>query len=468
MSKKQRDIIHFSASMISVLQRFSDAFIVFFSVFLIGCITKEKILIQHWLIALSSFSLFQMIGGMTDFYRSWRGVSLRRELIFLIRNWFLANVFCSGILSLLPSLFVGWEFYSLWLGITIFGFVLSRFSIRFAISYIRKLGFNNKNIVIVGASKAGLHLIENIISAPWLGFKVLGYYMPGDTSEVAYNKIGLDYLGNIDALIASAKRGEIDRVYVALYMQDAEVINHILSELSDTTCTVMLVPDVFTFNLLQSRSETINGISVFSLYDTPMSGFNSFIKRVEDLSISFAILLCISPLLLVISILIKLSSPGPIIFKQKRYGIDGKPIEVWKFRSMTVMENGDKITQAKKDDPRVTPLGAFFRRTSLDELPQFFNVIKGDMSIVGPRPHAVAHNEQYRKLIKGYMLRHKVKPGVTGWAQINGWRGETDTLEKMEKRVEYDLHYIQNWSVWMDIKIIILTIFKGFVNKSAY
>ncbi|RME08664.1 MAG: exopolysaccharide biosynthesis polyprenyl glycosylphosphotransferase, partial [Bacteroidetes bacterium] len=165
---------------------------------------------------------------------------------------------------------------------------------------------------------------------------------------------------------------------------------------------------------------------------------------------------------------VKLSSKGPVLFKQRRYGLDGQIVEVWKFRSMTVTEDGDNIRQARKNDPRVTPVGSFLRRTSLDELPQFINVLQGRMSIVGPRPHAVAHNEQYRKLIKGYMWRHKVKPGITGWAQVNGWRGETDTLEKMKKRVEYDLDYIRRWSLWLDLKIILLTVFKGFVGKNAY
>jgi putative colanic acid biosynthesis UDP-glucose lipid carrier transferase len=225
---------------------------------------------------------------------------------------------------------------------------------------------------------------------------------------------------------------------------------------------------MFTFNILQSRSEEINGVSVVSLFDTPINGVNSIIKRAEDIILSLAILVFISPVLFLIAMFVKFTSPGPIIFKQLRYGMDGKSIQVWKFRSMSVMENGDEVVQAKKGDVRITSVGGFLRRTSLDELPQFINVLMGDMSIVGPRPHAVAHNEQYRKLIKGYMLRHKVKPGITGWAQINGWRGETDTLDKMQSRVEYDLDYIRNWSVWFDIRIIFLTVFKGFINKSAY
>ncbi|WP_241353197.1 exopolysaccharide biosynthesis polyprenyl glycosylphosphotransferase, partial [Escherichia coli] len=217
---------------------------------------------------------------------------------------------------------------------------------------------------------------------------------------------------------------------------------------SDTTCSVLLIPDIFTFNILQSRTEEINGVPVVPLYESPLSGINMVFKRLEDIIVSLSILIVISPVLLIFACALKFTSPGPVIFRQIRYGMDGKSIKVWKFRSMTVMENDNNVTQATKHDLRVTKVGKFLRRTSLDELPQFFNVLFGQMSVVGPRPHAVSHNEQYRTLIKGYMLRHKVKPGITGLAQVNGWRGETDTLDKMQKRVEYDLLYIRNWSIW--------------------
>jgi putative colanic acid biosynthesis UDP-glucose lipid carrier transferase len=192
------------------------------------------------------------------------------------------------------------------------------------------------------------------------------------------------------------------------------------------------------------------------------------LKRIEDIVISGIILCLIALPMLVIALAVKLTSKGPILFCQRRYGMGGEPIEVWKFRSMTVCDDGDVIVQATKNDSRVTKVGAFLRRTSLDELPQFLNVLRGDMSIVGPRPHAISHNEMYRKKIMGYMLRHLVKPGITGWAQVNGWRGETDTLEKMEKRVQYDLEYIKNWSLWFDLKIIALTALKGLSGKNAY
>ncbi|HFO1752458.1 TPA: undecaprenyl-phosphate glucose phosphotransferase, partial [Klebsiella pneumoniae] len=274
--------------------------------------------------------------------------------------------------------------------------------------------------------------------------------------------------GSFAKLVEDAREGNIDRIYIALSMKDEAKIKHIVGQLTDTTCSVLLIPDLFTFNILQARTEEINGVPVVPLFDTPLNGINMVFKRLEDIIVSFIILVLISPILFIIACAVKFTSPGPVIFRQIRYGMDGKPIKVWKFRSMTVMENDSKVIQATKNDIRITRVGGFLRKTSLDELPQFFNVFLGQMSVVGPRPHAVAHNEQYRTLIQGYMLRHKVKPGITGLAQINGWRGETDTLDKMEKRIEYDLLYIRGWSVWLDLKIIFLTIFKGFVNKSAY
>ncbi|HBT7891107.1 TPA: undecaprenyl-phosphate glucose phosphotransferase, partial [Klebsiella pneumoniae] len=274
--------------------------------------------------------------------------------------------------------------------------------------------------------------------------------------------------GDINTLINDAKAGSVDRIYIALGAEQSKQIKNIARELTNTTCSVLLVPDLFTFNILQSRTEEINGVPVVPLFDTPLNGINMVFKRMEDIIVSSIILLLISPILIIISCIVKFTSPGPVFFRQIRYGMDGKPIRVWKFRSMTVMENDSKVVQATKNDVRVTKVGKFLRSTSLDELPQFFNVLFGQMSVVGPRPHAVAHNEQYRSLIQGYMLRHKVKPGITGLAQINGWRGETDTLEKMEKRIEYDLLYIRGWSIWLDLKIIFLTVFKGFINKSAY
>jgi putative colanic acid biosynthesis UDP-glucose lipid carrier transferase len=235
-----------------------------------------------------------------------------------------------------------------------------------------------------------------------------------------------------------------------------------------TTASLYFVPDVFGISIIQGRLQDMNGVPVVGICETPFTGTNELVKRVSDVVIASLIIVLISPLLLALAIGVKLSSPGPVIFKQKRNGLDGEEIVVWKFRSMTAQENGPVVRQATKNDPRVTRFGAFLRRTSLDELPQFFNVLQGRMSIVGPRPHAVAHNEEYRRIIKAYMVRHKVKPGITGWAQVNGHRGETDTIEKMQARVEYDLEYLRNWSLGLDLQIIVRTIRLVFFDRNAY
>jgi putative colanic acid biosynthesis UDP-glucose lipid carrier transferase len=301
----------------------------------------------------------------------------------------------------------------------------------------------------------------------WFGYQLKGYYDDRvNTREKGAEDI--EITGNIDNLIEACKDGRIDSVYITLALAAEKRVKQIAEQLSDTTASVYLVPDVFTFNLLNSRWIDLQGITAISIYETPFAGVNSIIKRLEDIFLSLIILSLIAIPMLFIAIGIKLTSKGPVLFKQTRYGMEGEKIKVWKFRSMTVTDDGEKVTQAKRGDKRITPFGGFLRRTSLDELPQFFNSLMGTMSIVGPRPHAVAHNEEYRKQIHGYMLRHKVKPGITGLAQINGFRGETDTIDKMEGRVRYDLQYIQTWSLTLDIKIIFLTVFKGFKSDKAY
>jgi putative colanic acid biosynthesis UDP-glucose lipid carrier transferase len=212
----------------------------------------------------------------------------------------------------------------------------------------------------------------------------------------------------------------------------------------------------------------MNGVPVVGICETPFTGTNELVKRVSDVVLAALILVLISPLLLAIAVGVKMSSPGPVIFRQRRNGLDGEEIVVYKFRTMRSMDDGEVVPQATKGDPRITPFGAFLRRTSLDELPQFVNVLQGRMSIVGPRPHAVAHNEQYRQMIKAYMVRHKVKPGITGWAQVNGLRGETETVEKMRQRVEYDLEYLRNWSLGLDLQIIVRTARLVLFDRNAY
>jgi putative colanic acid biosynthesis UDP-glucose lipid carrier transferase len=265
------------------------------------------------------------------------------------------------------------------------------------------------------------------------------------------------------------KTHKVDLIYVALPMASHPRILKLVDELCDTTASVYFAPDIFLFDLIQARMDTIGGIPVLAVCETPFYGVNGIVKRVSDIVLATLILILIAPVMAAIAAGVKVSSPGPVLFRQRRYGLDGQEIIVYKFRSMTVTEDGPVVRQATRNDARVTPFGAFLRRTSLDELPQFINVLQGRMSIVGPRPHAVAHNEMYRKLIKSYMLRHKVKPGITGWAQVNGLRGETDTVEKMKARIEYDLDYLRNWSLRLDLAIIWKTIFVVFKKpETAY
>lgn len=417
--------------------------------------------------AVGAFIFFGHLGGL---YHSWRGLSLRYEFGRLMIVWAMV---------VMVLLFVAYtakasELYSrrvflTWFLITPLLLVIWRGWLQIILGALRQRGFNTRNVAIVGARELGSYLARSILDTPWMGLRPLGFYddrRPAGLRPLVSEP--LEVIGNLETMVRHAREGKIDIVYITLPMSAEKRIQTLLAKLSDTTASVHLIPDFFIFDLLHASWGTIGNVPVVSISESPFYGVDGLIKRLEDIVIaSFALTLVAIPLI-VIAIGVKLSSPGPILFKQYRYGLRGNKIEVWKFRSMTVQENGANVVQAKRDDPRVTRFGAFLRRTSLDELPQLFNVLKGDMSLVGPRPHAIAHNEQYRKLIDRYMLRHKVKPGITGWAQINGWRGETDSLDKMQKRVEYDLAYIHNWSLWLDVKILFLTAFRAFNDRNAY
>jgi putative colanic acid biosynthesis UDP-glucose lipid carrier transferase len=275
-------------------------------------------------------------------------------------------------------------------------------------------------------------------------------------------------LGKMGDIVAYVREHGTKMIFISQPISAQPRIRKLIDELQDTTASVYFLPDVYIFDLMQARFDNVGGMPVIAICETPFMGINSMVKRASDLLLSSVILMLLAPLMLVIALAVKLSSPGPVIFRQRRYGLYGEKIIVYKFRSMTVAEDGDKVVQASKNDQRVTAIGGFLRRTSLDELPQFINVLQGRMSLVGPRPHAVAHNEQYRKLIKGYMLRHKVKPGITGWAQVNGLRGETATLDKMEARIQYDLDYLRNWSLWLDLWIILKTVKVVLTRENAF
>jgi len=320
---------------------------------------------------------------------------------------------------------------------------------------------------IVGINDQGLALASRIEENPYTDLSLVGFFDDRVTARQIEPR-GYTILGRFSDLAAHVKQHHIHVIYLSLPMATQERTMKLLEALRDTTASIYFVPDQFVTELIQCRMSSVVDIPVVSVCETPFVGLNGVLKRASDIVVSATALVLLSPVIATIAALVKLGSPGPVIFKQRRYGLDGEEIIVFKFRSMRVAEDGARIQQAQRDDVRTTPIGRFLRKTSLDELPQLVNVLMGSMSLVGPRPHAVAHNELYRKVINGYMLRHKVRPGITGWAQVNGLRGETETLDKMESRVRYDLDYLRNWSLRLDMYILFKTALVVFYDRHAY
>jgi putative colanic acid biosynthesis UDP-glucose lipid carrier transferase len=344
---------------------------------------------------------------------------------------------------------------------------LAYFSGRKLMRHLAQRPENRRSAVVVGAGALGVKVARAFQARGDIGLSFMGYF-DDRADERVDGAAALQRLGNLRQVAPYIREHGIHEVYITLPLGSQPRIVELLEQVQGTTASVFFVPDVFGISIIQGRLQDMNGVPVVGLCETPFTGTNRLVKRLSDLVLASAILLLIAPLLLAIAIGVKLSSPGPVIFRQRRNGLDGEEIVVYKFRSMHTQDDGERVPQASEADPRITPFGAFLRRTSLDELPQFINVLQGRMSIVGPRPHAVAHNEQYRQLIKAYMVRHKVKPGITGWAQIHGHRGETDTVAKMQARVEYDLEYLRNWSLGLDLQIIARTIKLVFFDRHAY
>lgn len=468
---RNHGIIRPHQSKLDAFYRIIDGFLIIFTSWLTSVLLASEWSIEHALTATLAVWIFLFFAEINNLYRSWRGSHFLQEAPGIFLTWietatllFLGWFIFFDINSVNQSVFLAWSIATpilifVWRGVSLF-----------SLRRLRTQGYNTRSVAIVGANGLASRVANSIVTAPWMGLRITGFYennVPLDSKPVS--SLDLKVNGSVDKLIQLAKEGGVDLIYISWPMREEERIKTLISELSDTTASVYLIPDFFSYDILHSQWTSLNGVPAVSIFESPFYGVDGVVKRIEDVVLSLFILTLIAIPMLFIAIGVKLSSPGPVLYKQRRYGIRGERINVWKFRSMSVCETSEKnIIQAKKCDPRVTRFGAFLRRTSLDELPQFFNVLEGRMSIVGPRPHAIAHNEEYRKKIKGYMLRHKVKPGITGLAQIKGWRGETDTLNKMERRVECDLDYIRDWSLWLDVKIIATTILKGFVGKSAY
>lgn len=404
-----------------------------------------------------------------DLYRPYRGTSLWGETQTLASAWM--AVFAGLVIALFVTK-TSTDFSRLWIGLwAVAGFlslVIFRIVLRGGLRLLRRHGFNLRFVAIAGAGSLGRDVAHRLAASPWTGLKVMGFY---DDDPRLQRQIfdGVPVRGGLHRLPQEVVKLGIDQVWIALPLHHDKQVRSLVAHLSSLPVQVTFVPDIYGVQLLNHSIGEVAGFPVIHLMESPLSGVKGLIKIVEDRLLAALILLAAAPLMLLIAIGVKLNSPGPLFFGQLRGGLHGERIWVWKFRTMKHhVEQTGKVTQAIPGDSRVTAFGAFLRRTSLDELPQFFNVLKGDMSIVGPRPHAVEHDEFYQRQIDAYMLRHHVKPGITGWAQINGWRGETGELEKMEMRVKHDLYYINNWSLWFDLRIIFMTVFMMITGKNAY
>ncbi|MHB8919662.1 MAG: undecaprenyl-phosphate glucose phosphotransferase [Halothiobacillus sp.] len=467
--------IHSSAELLGILLKLGDAFLILLSgalsyVWRFGA-GDMSVPTNYTALILASALVGVVVLESLGAYRSWRGGSLIDVFGRMLMGWALA------VIILLVALFflkVSQEYSRLWLVmwalVTMFVLMLERAILYFVLRWLRRIGHNHKRVLIFGLTPIADELIRRINSSAWTGFEIVGLVdevahagMPAAASSpIAVYHMPQD----LDELV---RREHIQECWITVPLSQEQALRNILEDLQRSTVNIRFVPDIFSLRIINHGVTEIVGMPMIDLSTSPMHGMNRVIKGVEDRVLALLILVLISPLLLLIAIGVKMSSPGPVLFRQLRHGMDGQRIEVWKFRSMhSHEERSGQLTQASVHDARVTQFGAFLRRTSLDELPQFINVLQGSMSIVGPRPHAIQHNEIYKNLINNYILRHKVKPGITGWAQVNGWRGETDTLEKMQRRVEYDLYYIEHWSLAFDLKIIVLTLFRGFVHRNAY
>ena len=453
--------------LISFFQRILDPLIIMGSLYLATLAFDEPFTGYSLVLMILAFFVSSAVYQYVDPYRTWRSgrmLAYARDAVF---GW----VLTVAVLIVLGRASGLWYFYDervmlAWFIAVPVLTLASHFAARWRPA---EKGRNPevRSVVIIGANDVGLKFAAVCERHENLFMQVDGFF---DDRLAHRQPAGLRFpvLGKMGDIAGYVRARNIKMIFISQPVSAQPRIRKLLDEVQDTTASVYFLPDIYIFDLMQARFDNVGGMPVIAICETPFMGLNGMIKRASDIVLGLGIQLALLPLMLAIALAIKLTSPGPVIFRQRRYGLYGEEIIVYKFRSMTVADDGTSIVQARLHDSRVTRLGAFLRRNSLDELPQFINVLQGRMSIVGPRPHAVAHNEQYRKLIKGYMLRPKVKPGITGWAQVNGMRGETATLEKMEARIQYDLDYLRSWSLWLDLWIILKTIKVVLARQNAY
>lgn len=452
-SSSQSGRVRQFSSELSSLNRILDAALIWLSLrFLcqIYPIDPAQTDLYQYLAAIS-VALFLLVAEFHSVYRSARLESYLQIARKIIGSWLIVACLLIALAFLTKSSSIFSRIIiASWLVVVPTLLIAERLVIYLGLRIMRTQGANVRTYIVYGSIENSQLLQKKINQTPWAGLTHIG------TTE------------NYSELAERINQKHIDYVFITNAENDSELTRKLIAGLSDSTASVYIVPQLFLHNAFDSGWVTLGNTPMIMVNDHPFYGSYWLLKKLEDLILGSIIFLLALPLMFLISIALKLSSKGPVLFKQRRYGLNGEVIQVLKFRTMKSMDDGVVVVQASKDDPRITALGRILRRTSLDELPQFWNVLQGTMSIVGPRPHAIAHNEEYRQLIQGYMLRHKVKPGITGWAQVNGLRGETETLDKMKSRIDYDLYYINHWSIWFDLRIIFMTVFKGFTAKTAY
>lgn len=486
-----RVAIHTPQQPLSLLARVTDSVAIVLSLYLSTLLadTVETGWTRvHGFYAMMAILMMQFYSEFFNVYQNWKIKNTVWTRIWMLSLAGLAWLTTGITLLVVAIVFdqaahrLDWKLATYWFVLAIFTFAIARFVINYFVRALRRSGVNVRRIAVVGAGPIGRHVHEQIMDNPWVGYEVVNVYDDRLQREYQIETVinrrkreevgnlikGLPVNGSFKDMEKDALENKFDAVFIALPMRAEHKIQEIIRRLSWSTVAVYVVPDFYSIETHFTHMVNINGMPAVSVYENPVSGLRGVVKRLEDIILSIIILSIVAVPMLLIAAGIKITSRGPVLFRQTRYGLGGKPIKVWKFRTMSVMEEGNQFKQVTKNDSRITQFGGFLRRTSMDELPQFFNVLAGAMSIVGPRPHAVAHNEAYRNTIRGYMLRHKIKPGITGWAQVNGFRGETDSLDKMRNRVLYDIDYIRKWSILFDLKIIFLTVIKGFTGKHAY
>ncbi len=454
-------------TILSGVLRVADALIVF-----------GASVIAYWLwhgsLALPSFYLTPTLLGTVlaanflHLLGAYTADSLRRPVLQLGKaaaGWLVASANLVAIAYLTSTSIIysrGWAV--LWLILTLSSFVVLRAFAAVRVARWRRQGLLSTRVAVIGMGELAQLVARQLEDVPDQQYRIVGFFADdaGETSAKPPLR------GNIESLLDAVSANQVDEILVALPWGEAQTLDALLKRLRSVPVNVRVCPDLPLLTRPVRHLPPIAAVPTLDLYERPLSGWNQVLKRLEDLVVASATLFLALPGLLLIALLIRLDSPGPILFRQRRYGFNNNEFTVYKFRTMRHAPEEAGVPQARRDDQRVTRIGAFLRRTSLDEMPQLFNVLRGEMSLVGPRPHAVAHNRQFARMIDDYLGRHRVKPGITGWAQVNGLRGETQTEEQMRLRVQHDLYYIDNWSIWLDLKILLLTVFVGFVHENAY